>query len=88
MKKPPREPAPEELMTLGIVQRCQGPFVLAPVLIDGVERYVLGSMRIVDGKEHLHVLAVCINADLDGGKIVDQQYGIIASPLRVVSSKN
>lgn len=79
----PREALPEELLTLGIVQRGQGPFVLVPIQYNGVERYALASVRVVNEVEQVQVLALCFNLEQDKGCIASRD-GTIANPLRSV----
>lgn len=80
---PHREAAPEELLTLGIVQRGQGPFVLVPVQHNGQERYALAAVRYIKGMKQLQVLALCMNLEQDKGCVTSLN-GTIANPLRSV----
>lgn len=78
-----REARPEELLTLGVVQRGQGPFVLVPVQYNGQERYALAAVRYIKGMKHLQVLALCLNLEQDRDCITSLD-GTIANPLRAV----
>lgn len=80
-----REPRPEESLALGVVQRNQGPFVLVPVLVHGVERYALAACRNVGGEQKVQILAVCVNME-DQGTIVSLD-GTVARPLRKVGAQ-
>ena len=70
----------EERITLGVVQRGQGPFVLVPVRYKDELRYALAAKRVKDGDEFLQLLAICINVDLDRDIIVSLDE-VVASPL-------
>jgi hypothetical protein len=74
---------PEELATLGIVQRGQGEFILVPVKYNGQERYALAAKRNISGEDKVQVLALCLNLEQDSD-VVASLDGTIASPLRLV----
>lgn len=78
-----RVASPEELLTLGIVQRGQGPFVLVPVQYKGQERYALAAVRYINDMKQLQVLALCMNLEQDKGCVTSLD-GTIANPLRSV----
>lgn len=80
---PFRAPHPEELVTLGLIQRNQGEFILVPVKYKGQERYALSVKRNISGEEKAHVLALCFNLEQDDDVIASLD-GTIASPLRLV----
>lgn len=77
-----RDAYAEELLTLGIVQRNQGEFILVPVRYNGQERYALAAKRDVSGEEKVQVLALCFNLEQDGD-VVASLDGTIAQPLRL-----
>ena len=68
-----RKVLPEEQQTLDMVGAGRN-LVLVPVRFDGEERYALAARRKKDGRELLHVLALCLNLE-DKGRVISAVTG-------------